>query len=281
MVAMNQVTFAYGKQRPLFDSLDLRLPDGNIYGLLGKNGAGKTTLLKIFAGLLFPREGSSMLNCCEAGERNPRALEELFFLPEEFSVPATSGKRFVRLFAPFYPHFDYEAMHEYTGELGLDLSRPLPSLSYGMKKKFSLAFGLASGCRTLLLDEPTNGLDIPSKSIFRKLVASALTEERSFVISTHQVRDLENLIDPVVILDEGNVLFYRSIEEITRALEFGLSSDEPEEALYSEKVPGGYAVVRPNRNATDSRVDLELLFNAVTQQSSRLNSCFTAQEARK
>jgi len=271
-----ELTFSYKRKKELFSNLSLDLPDGNIYGLLGKNGAGKTTLLKIVAGLLFPKQGESMINGISSVKRDPIVLQDIYFIPEEFYLPPVKPSKFIALYSGFYPSFDHVGMDRYMNEFELDPEEDLHTMSYGQKKKFLIAFGLASRCKILILDEPTNGLDIPSKSQFRKLTAEAMTDERTFIISTHQVRDMENLIDPIIIIDEGTILFYHDIAEITEKLALTVQEDEPadSEALYWEKVPGGYAVVAPNRDGRESRIDLELLFNAAVRGREQMKEVF-------
>jgi ABC-2 type transport system ATP-binding protein len=277
MTDIQNLTFTYKRQESLFKDLSLSLPDGNIYGLLGKNGAGKTTLLKIVSGLLFPKQGEVTINSVPSRKRSPETLEEIFFIPEEFFIPALTPELFITLYSGFYPRFDREAMNHYIEEFEINAGKNLSTLSYGQKKKFLIAFGLATNCQILLLDEPTNGLDIPSKSQFRKLAAGAMTEDRTFIISTHQVRDMENLIDPVIIIDEGSILFYQYNDAISSRLALTVSEQEPEpgSALYYEKVPGGYAVVTKNTRGADTRIDLELLFNTVLANKSIITTLFT------
>jgi ABC-2 type transport system ATP-binding protein len=281
-ISIKGLSFGYARE-PLFRDLELFLEPGNIYGLLGKNGAGKTTLLKLICGLRLPQLGK-----CEVLGYNPRnrpagLLEEIYFLPEEFHVPPISVELYLQLYAPFYPRFDSSAFEEYRREFELGTGKKLSELSYGQKKKFLLAFGLATGCRLLLLDEPTNGLDIPSKSQFRKLLARAGDEHRIFLISTHQVRDMENLIDPIIILDEGAIIFNQPLFEVSRRLHMELVTEEPasREALFSDKTLGGYIVVRENSTGDEARLDLETLFNTVTTNRARVAALFgpTAQPA--
>jgi len=265
MIRMQNVRFQYGKQ-PLFNHLDLEIEKGNIYGLLGMNGAGKTTLLKLISGQLFPAEGTTSVMGYDPTVRNPGMLEELFHLPEEFLLPHMRAEEYLSTYSVFYPRFDHAAMHRYCMDFDLDLSRKLNELSFGQKKKFLLSFGLATGTSLLILDEPTNGLDIPSKSQFRRTVASAMTEERTFIISTHQVRDMENLIDPIIIVHDGKVVMNRSLPSIAEDFTISLEKSEPTAAdtVFMEKVPGGWMSVR-TRTADDDEtpIDLETLFNAV------------------
>jgi ABC-2 type transport system ATP-binding protein len=276
-IRLEELSFGYTRER-LFDDLALRLEPGNIYGLLGKNGAGKTTLLKLICGLRLAERGSCDVLGYEPRTRAAGLLEDVCFVPEEFHIPTLSAEQYLAVYAPFYPRFSAEAFEEYCREFGIDRKKRLTTLSYGQKKKFLLAFGLASGCRLLLLDEPTNGLDIPSKSQFRKLLAGAGDTERIILISTHQVRDMENLIDPIIILDQGRIIFNQPMHEVTRRMRMELEPEEPApgEALYSDKALGGYVVVRESFDGEEGRIDLETLFNTVTADPDRAASLFSA-----
>lgn len=276
MIELTNLNFAYKNKAPLFDRLSLNINEGNIYGLLGKNGAGKTTLLKIICGLLFPHQGSCSVLGYTPQKRAAGMLRDIYFIPEEFYTPALKIEEYVFLYAPFYPTFDHNALRDYIATFDLPKNERLTSLSYGQKKKFLIAFGLATNSRLLILDEPTNGLDIPSKSQFRKLLAAAIDENRTVIISTHQVRDIGNLIDPIVILDEGKIIFNQSVESISRKLSITLQKTEPpaKDVLYSEKTLGGYVVISENRGAADSNPDMELLFNAVINNQQHLSEIF-------
>ncbi len=275
MIEINKLSFSYDREK-LFSELNLAVEPGTICGLLGKNGAGKTTLLRLFCGLLFPQNGESRIMGQRPADRSPQFLQELVLLPEEFYLPPVTAKQYERLYAPFYPRFDTALFERYLEEFELAAGKKLTKYSYGQKKKFLIAFGLATDCKLMLLDEPTNGLDIPSKSQFRKALASALTEERLFIISTHQARDLENLIDPVIILDEGQIIFNHSLEQIsTRLSVFRLSErPEPDTVLYMEELMDGYLVVAENTEQEESKVDLEILFNTIVQNREKISVLF-------
>lgn len=276
MIKIEDLSFSYSQKKTLFDGLSLTLPSGNIYGLLGKNGAGKTTLLKIICGLLFPKNGKLKVMGSQPKDRYPKFLSEVFLIPEEFDLPSLNMEYFVRLYSPFYPRFNHDLFNDCIYEFRLPREQVLSAMSYGQKKNFLISFGLATDCRLLLLDEPTNGLDIPSKSQFRKLVTNAVHEERSFIISTHQVRDMENLIDPIIILDEGKVIFCQDFEQISRKLCISKQTEFPDErnVLYYESSLGGYTVVKENTNHKESRMNLEILFKAVISNKQKINEIF-------
>jgi ABC-2 type transport system ATP-binding protein len=281
MIEIRDLSFSYSREA-LFSKLDLSLRPGNICGLLGKNGAGKTTLLKLLAGLLFSQNGETRIMGMRPNDRSPAFLQELSFLPEEFSLPSVSPKKYERLYAPFYPRFRSEHFSNYLVQFEIEPNQNLDRCSFGQKKKFLLAFVLSTDCRLTLLDEPTNGLDIPSKRQFRKALASVLTEDRLIVISTHQARDLENLIDPVVILDEGQIIFNHSLEEISNRLCVRRQSNQPaaDDVFYSEKTMEGYLVVAENKDHEETKLDLELLFNTVIQSQDRLSETFSKEDGR-
>ena len=266
MVSVSNMTFGYGKG-PLFDDLNLRMEKGNIYGLLGLNGAGKTTLMKLLTGLLFPNTGEIEVLGCEPARRSPEFLSRICVLPEELNTPSLTEKEYLATRAPFYPKFDSALFERFVSEFEVPRGKKLSKLSYGQKKKFLLSFGLACGSELLVLDEPTNGLDIPSKSLFRRLVAEALTEDRIFVISTHQVRDVDSLIDPITILHEGKVLFEHGMQEVSERIRMSRSLTPPapdsDGLIYSEAAVGGYWSVWRGQDPDGGPIDLEILFNTV------------------
>jgi ABC-2 type transport system ATP-binding protein len=278
MLTLQNVSFGYQRGKPLYNSLDLTLTSGSIYGLLGPNGAGKSTLLRLLAGLLFPKSGEIWVGDYKPSERKPAFLQDIFLVPEEFYLPPVRIRQFVQSNAPFYPRFNAGQMADYLREFGLTDDQKLNKLSYGQKKKVLIGFGLSTNTAVLLMDEPTNGLDIPSKSQFRRLVAGVIDDHRTIVISTHQVRDLETLIDPVVILTDRGVALNASVEEIMSRLWFGLVPEltNHRPILYSEPVVGGYALVAENHTGESSRLDIERLFNAVQANPAHIKQLFRA-----
>ena len=269
VVHMQNIGFSYTQSR-LFNHLDLEIKRGNIYGLLGKNGAGKTTLLKILSGQLFIEEGETKVLGENPQERKPSLLSEIFYLPEEFPLPKMKASEYLAMRSPFYPKFDHEMFSQYCREFDIDLNQRLDQMSLGQKKKVLLSFGLATNTALLILDEPTNGLDIPSKRQFRQTVASAMTEQRTFIISTHQVRDMENLIDPIIILHDGKVIFNDTVESVNEKYVLSLNTEQPKagEGMYTEKVLGGWMVLSERADDREGKpLDLETLFNVIIEQS--------------
>lgn len=276
MVNIEQLTFAFNKNRPLFTGLNMKLEKGNTYGLFGLNGAGKTTLLNHISGMLYPDSGICTANGSPVKERLPEVLSDLFILPEQFELPKMDALQYIDLFGPFYPLFDFETMTTTLAEFQVDPAKNLTELSYGQRKKFLIAFALSSGAGLLLMDEPTNGLDIPSKSQFRKIMAATDNSDKCIVISTHQVRDLETLIDRITVLHDGSIIFDQTVNSINERLSFlKLDHDHKRHKLYGEEMLGGEAsICIRQEDDRDTQIDLELLFNGIIMQTENLNSVF-------
>ena len=276
MIEIENLSFGYKRKKLLYKNLSLKLEAGSIYGLLGKNGAGKSTLLKNFIGLLFPTGGNISVNGFTPKKRWPSFLETIYFIPEEVYVPALTIESYKNLFSPFYPSFNEEQFYSYLEQLDVKDKGKLNTLSFGQQKKFIIAFALACNTRILLLDEPTNGLDIPSKIKFRKLIASVFTDDKIIFISTHQIRDLDNLIDRVIIIDNGDLLLNASINEIAHKLSFKTVSELPAtgKVLYAEDSLKGQSIVIENIENEDSKINLEHLFNAVIENPAMAKSIF-------
>jgi len=274
MIKINDLNFGYSKHQLLFKNLSMQLSNGHIYGLLGKNGAGKSTLLKNLAGLVYAESGSIDVLGFDPAKRQPALLAQICFIPEEFYLPSVKIDAYVKANAVFYPNFDHTYFASLLAEFDIPVAQKLINMSYGQKKKVIIAFGLATQAKLVIMDEPTNGLDIPSKAQFRKIMASALTDDRCIIISTHQVRDLDNLIDTVIMLDENSVALKASIEEITNKLTFKRIKELDDTVIYAEPSLSGYNAVMPNYHQEDSKLDIELLFNAVLAAKNKLKPIF-------
>ena len=273
MITINTLDFSY-KNVAVFKNISLNFKRGNVYGLLGENGVGKTTLLKLICGLQHPTAGTCTVDEFVPSERNPYFLQNIFFLPEEVITDDTTPEKFVKKLGVFYPRYDHEYFLNLMNELEVDATKKFDTLSYGQKKKALLACALSLRTDYLLLDEPTNGLDIPSKALFRKVILQHCTDETTVIISTHQVKDVENLIDPIVILDHDEVLLNATFEEISSKLYFEYGAEKSDDALYSEMMPGGYINVLSNNFEMESKVNVEALFNAVRNNKKRIKEIF-------
>jgi len=277
MIQIQNVTFSYSNRTRLLADLSLTLQTGRIHGLLGKNGEGKSTLLKLMSGLVFPKSGNVDVMGFVPAARKPEMLSEIFFLPEELPVLHISVQNLQNVYAPFYPNFDAQLFDKFLDEFDVqDKKAMLTRLSHGQKKKVMIAFGLATNTKLLLMDEPTNGLDIPSKAQFRRMVASVIDDNRCMVISTHQVHDLDGLIDSITIMDRHEIVFNRTLEEISQKLCFRMAdrNQTDEKVIYSEDTLRGQVQVCINTTGEESKVDIEMLFSAVLANKSLITSLF-------
>ena len=262
MINIDDLRFSYGIQ-PVLEHISMTLEDGRIYGLLGENGVGKTTLLTLLSGLKKPQSGRIETDGHVPYERKPSFLQDQYYLPDEVPAHNLSASRFAKVRGVFWPGFSEETFLEILKEFEVDPAQKMNRMSSGQLKKTYIAFALSLGVKHLFLDEPTNGLDIPSKAQFRKAVMRHSREDAVLVISTHQVRDLENVIDPIVILDRRDVLVNASLEKIAGKLYFDYGTTLHPDALYSEQLPGGFIQVLVNATGEESKVNIEALFNAV------------------
>lgn len=272
MIAIKDLEFGYFKGQNVLNGVSLHFVPGNIYGLFGKNGEGKTSLMKIMSGLLYPRRGTYTLDRVPVTARKANWLQHVFLVPEDFGLPNIPISSYQNINAPFYPNFSKHQFQELIQEFGLRPHLNLGTLSFGQRKKVLIAFALATNTQFLFMDEPTNGLDIPSKSQFRKVMASIATEDKCIVISTHQVRDLYSLINHVMVLDQAKVVFDQSLGAVTDKLWFGKANGERKEgALFSETGLGGKSIL-PKNNLEETEVDLELLFQGILRVPHQINA---------
>ena len=274
MIEIRNLDFSY-KKTPVFSNINLSFPEGAIYGLLGENGVGKTTLLKLICGLQRPTAGTCTFDGLTCHDRLPQMLQRVVFLPDEVTLPDNATpQRYVDELAPFYPTFSQGTFLHLMQELEVDAERKFREMSFGQQKKSLIAASLALGTDYVLLDEPTNGLDIPSKAQFRSILSKIADEGKTIIISTHQVKDVENLIDPIVILSHNAVLLDASVQKITEKLFFEYGGEAREDALYSELMPAGYMNVVPNESGEESQLNIEALFNAVLRNKNTIHELF-------
>ena len=264
MLQIENLEFNYHKKgNPIFNGINLTIQPGSVYGLLGKNGIGKSTLLYMMCGLMFPHKGSIRFDGIEVKHRLPETLEKIFLVPEEFDLPSISIDDYVRRNSVFYPNFNIDQFNQYLSDFELEHTKNLAKTSMGQKKKYLVSFALATNTPLLLMDEPTNGMDIPSKSI---------------VISTHQVRDLENMIDHITILDNGLLLLDADTHTISSRLRFIKGGNESEiaGAFYKVSTIAGYSAILPNETDEESLIDIEMLFNCTIGDPEVIHNIFNS-----
>lgn len=277
MLLVKDLVFSYPRKRkPVLDHITLSIKPGGIYGLLGRNGVGKSTLLYLIAGLLTPKSGIVKLNGKNTRKRKAATLSEIFIVPEIFELPKVKLDTYVSMTAPFYPRFSIEDMRRHLQMFDMPYDINLGQLSMGQAKKVFMSFALAANTSLLLMDEPTNGLDIPGKAAFKSFIASSMTDERSIIISTHQVQDINLLLDHVIIMENSGVLLNESVPEILRRLRFDIT-DNPNlisKALYTLPSIQGTQTVSLNSEDIETEINLEILFDLVIKQPQMINEIF-------
>ena len=273
MIKIDNLGFSYGPKAVL-KNISMTVTEGNIYGLLGENGVGKTTLLTLLSGLKKPQEGDIDVDGRKPFDRVPSLLADQFYLPDEVSPVHARAIDFAREHGVFWPNFDLQKFETILREFEVEQDQKMDAMSAGQLKKAWISFALACNAKYYYLDEPTNGLDIPSKAQFRKAVTKYTSEDSTLIISTHQVRDLENIIDPIIILDNQAVLVNASIEEISKQLFFDYGNELRPDALYLEQTPGGCIQVYRNTTGEESKVNVEAFFNTVHAHKNLINSMF-------
>lgn len=268
MIKIENLKFNYkGSKHTVLNGITLSLQENCICGLLGKNGVGKSTLLYLISGLLHPTEGTVEVNGHDSRLREPAMLNDVFLVMEEFDMPGISLKEYVKINAPFYPSFSQEVLEQCLADFDMpqDIA-DLKQLSMGQKKKVYMSFALATGTRILLMDEPTNGLDIPSKAQFRRVMSRYMDTDRIVIISTHQVHDVDQLLDHVVIMSNEGILLNESTEQIVERYVFEYRTpDDMADALYAEPTLQGNAVIAPRNGKPETQLNLELLFNMINK----------------
>lgn len=273
MIKLKELDFRYNNNNSVLKQIDLDFNMGSIYGLLGKNGEGKTTLLKIISGLIFPCNG-----CCSVlseipSKRKLEFLNSIFFLPENHILPDIRVRDFLKIYSVFYNSYSYEIQKKCIEYFNLDTSAFIHQMSEGQKKKVSITMAISANTPILLMDEPTNALDVPSKYSFRKLIAMFSSDDKLIIIATHQVRELENLIDSIVILDNRSVLINKTLQEIGDKLCY--KKIEIDDApLYSDiSVSGQFGIVE-NLTGYNSLIPLEAIFNMAITQKEKIKKIF-------
>ena len=273
MITIKKLGFSYGDNVVLKD-ISMNLEEGRIYGLLGENGVGKTTLLTLLAGLKDVWEGSIEVDGQTPFDRKPSFLSNIYYLPDEVPAPRRKAIDYASDHGQYWSKFSIDKFSEIMNVFDTDENQRMDHMSYGQLKKTFISFALACNTKYLFMDEPTNGLDIPSKAQFRKAVSKYTSDDSTLLISTHQARDLEAIIDPIIILDRRDVLMNASLDEIAQKLYFDYTTDADPSALYSEMIPGGSIQVLINKEGVESKVNIEALFNAVLLHKGMIKEMF-------
>lgn len=275
MVDMNEDKFPH-----VLDHLNLTIEPGKVYGLIGRNGAGKTTLLNCMCGMLENYIQKAKLKLFLDGRNmnpgNPDIISKFFFVPDTIPDIHVRVSKYAKTLSCLYPNFSMDCFDDCVELFQIKYNDYFDQLSLGQKKMAFLSLAFAANTTYLIFDEPTNGLDITSRKVFRKLIASNMTDDKAIVISTHHINEVSSLLDHVLILDQKHIVFDHSVMETGQALSFMESDDEDKakDALYSMPSAYGKRMILPNKNGTDSEIDYELLFEAVLENEKAINAQF-------
>lgn len=277
MITVNNLDFGYQKSKLIFNNLNIEIKEGGIYGLLGQNGVGKSTLLHLICGMLTPCSGKVLFDEQDVRKRLPSTLCETFIVPEEFDLPKITMEEYCKINAPFYPNFSVDDLKANLATFDLNYEQNLGKLSLGQKKKAFMCFALACNTKLLIMDEPTNGLDIMSKVQFRRFISSHMTDDRIIIISTHQVHDVELILDHLLVLNNNEMVINSPIYNITEKLKFITASDviEPGKVLFTSKTIGGTSYISlRNEDDEETEINLESLFMFCLSEPEKVKSLF-------
>ena len=275
MINLKNVSYQYRRGVPILENITANLNSGHIYGLLGLNGVGKTTLLKNIGGLLFPTSGGIEITGFQPSKREVDFLADIYFVTDHAELPDWKIRQFQEVYGSLYPKFDATYFHSLLEIFQIDSTKNIKSLSFGQVKKVNIAFALATNANVILMDEPTNGLDIPSKTQFRKIISRYVTDERLLIISTHQVRDIHNLIDHLLVLNHSRLILDQSINSLQESFYISKQPADATGAIYSEQSIHGTLSLIPNYAKEESQFDIEFFFNALSADPSLVNQLKT------
>ncbi|MFD2743179.1 MULTISPECIES: ABC transporter ATP-binding protein [Sphingobacterium] len=271
MINLKNVSYHYRKGAPILENISTQLRPGHIYGLLGLNGVGKTTLLKNIGGLLFPRSGVIEVDNSHPSQRAISFLSDTYFVTDNAELPAWKVRQIEQVYGALYPKFDSNYFDTLLQTFQIDAEKNIKSLSFGQVKKVNIAFALATNANLILMDEPTNGLDIPSKTQFRKILAKYVTEERILIISTHQIRDIHHLIDHLLVLNHSKLILDESIYALQEHFYMSNNPTDVSSALYTEQSMHGTLSLMENLQNEQSQFDIEFFFNALSADPNLVN----------
>lgn len=219
LVQAQSLSISFGGRRAV-DDVSFGIPPGRVVGLLGHNGAGKTTLMKALVGLLAPDRGSGSLQVLglDPVRQRTRLLEQVCYIPDVAVLPRWARvDELITLMAGLHPGFSPERAKALLKRTSVGLHQRVKQLSKGMVVQVHLALVAAIDARLMILDEPTLGLDILSRKAFYEMLVDEWCDgQRSVLVSTHQVEEIETLLSDVVMLNEGRVALAVSLEEIDR-----------------------------------------------------------------
>ena len=212
LVTVTNLTKVYDKRKTALNQMNLSIPKGKIVGLLGPNGSGKTTLIKIMNGLLRPTEGTVLINGSAPG---PETKARISYLPERtYLRNSMKVKELIAYFADFYEDFKPERAKEMLESLGIDENAKIKTLSKGTREKVQLILVMSRDADLFILDEPIAGVDPAARDYIIKTIITNYNENATVLLSTHLISDIENVLDEVIFIKDGNMVMQATVEEI-------------------------------------------------------------------
>lgn len=267
MIQGNAVSFSYHKKGVLHDC-SFSIPQGSVCGILGQNGVGKTTLLKLLSGLLIPDSGSVQVHGYEPKRRRREFYEQIAYVPQNPSTPTILVSTYAEMCGPLYPDFSLDVWKSLVERFRVNKLDSFAELSGGDLRKAWLCFALACRTPVLLLDEPTQGLDISSQETFREVIAEESAEQRTIVLSTHHIREIEHVLDSVVFVSEtGSIIHTGRCEDLCNSYhmeEAGSPTHLPTDRLYARRTATGWICLKKGPAQHSQTIPLEFLFHALT-----------------
>lgn len=212
LVEIKNLTMVYEKRKTALNKLNLIIPRGKIIGLLGPNGSGKTTLIKILNGLLSPTQGEVLINGATPG---PQTKARVSYLPERtYFQSSMKVSELIEYFSDFYADFKPERARQMLTSLHIDEKDRLKTLSKGTKEKVQLILVMSRDADLFVLDEPIAGVDPAARDYILKTIISNYNENATVLLSTHLISDIENILDEVIFIREGNLVLQTTVENI-------------------------------------------------------------------
>ncbi len=212
LVNITNLTKVYDKRKTALNQITLSIPKGKIIGLLGPNGSGKTTLIKIMNGLLRPTEGTVLINGSVPG---PETKARISYLPERtYLRNSMRVKELIAYFADFYEDFKPERAKEMLDSLKIDENAKIKTLSKGTREKVQLILVMSRDADLFILDEPIAGVDPAARDYIIKTIITNYNENATVLLSTHLISDIENVLDEVIFIKDGNLVLQTTVEEI-------------------------------------------------------------------
>ena len=229
MLELKNVTKVFGNVTAL-DELTMSVPRGAVYGLVGPNGAGKSTAIRCLLGVYRPDSGEITLDGAPVFE-NPAAKARMGSIPDDiFYFPSATLEDMRRFYQGIYPKFDTELYNKLFEAFGLPKNAPLRRFSKGMQKQAAFHLTLCTRPEVLILDEPVDGLDpVMRRQVWSLILSEVANEETTVLISSHNLRELEDICDHVGIMDHGKMLLQRSLADMQGAThKLQIVGDAPE-----------------------------------------------------